>query len=362
VNALERQGQVFGKSTFKAVQQFQKRARLPLTGRLDEDTARALNRILRAKGLLPDEPLFKASGMVKNRSGEPVSGKTVYLFEVDFRGADLFRNADTVARLAGAAGIKQAGTARSGVQGEYEIWFDPQLSEGGLAGVAACVVEQAAISGRSSLVTNKELAEGVEIRGLDILLPKSSERAQSEFSLLVEKVNPLLASARLSLHQLNPDQVRLIAGETVYAGEYLWRERFMAPEAFEGSKAQNGYGLSDGTYLLTIALPSESSGLAGILRSGDTVDIYGYTDESGSAVVSEALTAVTVYKALNSKLVSLDDIDAGLAANSDADPIDYDLAPAYVVFIVDEQQAKVLIGLEKDESLHLTLRETGAQP
>ena len=156
--------------------------------------------------------------------------------------------------------------------------------------------------------------------------------------------------------------VGLVAGDTIYAGEYLWLDRFMTPDAFEESETQNGYGLSDGTYLLTIALPSESSGLAGILRSGDTVDVYGYTDESGSAVASVTLTAVSVYKVLNSKLVSLDDLDTELAANPDADPADYDLAPAYVVFVVNEQQAKVLIGLEKDESLHLTLRETEAQP
>jgi hypothetical protein len=64
---------------------------------------------------------------------------------------------------------------------------------------------------------------------------------------------------------------------------------------------------------------------------------------------------------LNSKLVSLDDIDAELTANPDADPSDCDLAPTYVVFAVNEQQAKVLIGLEKDKSLHLTLRESEAQ-
>lgn len=156
--------------------------------------------------------------------------------------------------------------------------------------------------------------------------------------------------------------VSLVAGDTMYAGEYLWRDRFISAEDYENAISKSGYGLSAGTYLLTIALPSESSGLAGILRAGDTVDVYGYTDESGSAVVSEALTAVSVYKVLNSKLVSLDDLDAELAANPDADPADYDLAPAYVVFTVNEQQAKVLIGLEKDESLHLTLRETEARP
>ena len=156
--------------------------------------------------------------------------------------------------------------------------------------------------------------------------------------------------------------VGLVAGSTVYAGEYLWRDRFISAEDYENAISKSGHDLSEGTYLLTIALPSESSGLAGILRVGDTVDVYGYTDESGSAVASVALTAVSVYKVLNSKLVSLDDLDAELTANPDADPADYDLAPAYVVFTVNEQQAKVLIGLEKDEALHLILRETGARP
>lgn len=153
--------------------------------------------------------------------------------------------------------------------------------------------------------------------------------------------------------------VGLVAVETVYAGEYLWRDRFMTQEVYESAASKTSFGLSDGTYLLTIGLPSESSGIAGILRAGNTVDVYGYTDDSGSTVVTEALTAVRVYEVLNKKLVSLDDLDAELKANSDADPSDYDFAPAYVVFIVNEQQAKVLIGLEKDESLHLTLRETG---
>jgi len=154
----------------------------------------------------------------------------------------------------------------------------------------------------------------------------------------------------------------LVAGDTIYAGEYLWRDCFMTEEAYAKTETKTGYGLSDGTYLLTISLPTESSGIAGILRAGGTVDVYGYTDDSGQAVVSKALTAVTVYKVLNSKLSSLDELDAKLKASPDADLSDYDFAPAYVVFTVNEQQAKLLIGLEKDKSLHLTLRGTEAQP
>ena len=154
----------------------------------------------------------------------------------------------------------------------------------------------------------------------------------------------------------------LVAGDTIYAGEYLWRDRFMTEEAYKEAASKNSLGLSDGTYLLTIALPSESSGLAGILRAGDIVDVYGYTDSGGTVAINEALTGVKVYKVLNDKLVSLDDLDAKLKADSGKDSSDYDFAPAYVVFTVNEQQVKVLIGLEKDKSLHLTLRGTEARP
>ena len=210
-----------------------------------------------------------------------------------------------------------------------------------------------------------------------VLLPRlySAQSGTTEIVKLRQTVeygtvitNDMLTVAEVGVYGLPDNVVRdkselvgLVAGGTIYAGEYLWRDRFLTEEGYENAASKTGYGLSDGTYLLTIALPSESSGLAGILRAGDTVDVYGYTDENGSDVVSEALTSVTVYKVFNSKLVSLDDIDAELTANPDADPTDYDLAPAYVVFIVDEQQAKVLIGLEKDKSLHLTLRETEAR-
>ena len=154
--------------------------------------------------------------------------------------------------------------------------------------------------------------------------------------------------------------VGLVVGGKIYAGEYLWRDHFITAEAYAEKEAKTGLGLTEGTYLLTISLPSESSGVAGILRAGDIVDVYGYAaGENGTVTVSEALSAVTVYDVLNSKLVSLDDLDTELKASPDNDRADYDYAPAYVVFIVNEHQARTLIGLEKDKSLHLTLREAG---
>ena len=179
--------------------------------------------------------------------------------------------------------------------------------------------------------------------------------------------NDMLAFSEVGSYGLPDNIVRdksevvdLVAGSSIYAGEYLWRNRFMTAEAYAEVESKTGYGLSEGTYLLTISLPSESSGLAGILRAGDSVDVYRCADDNGTTVADEALTAVNVIEVLNSKLVSLDDLDAEMEASPDVDPTDYDFVPAYVVFTVNEQQAKTLIGLERDKSLHLVLREAGA--
>ena len=154
--------------------------------------------------------------------------------------------------------------------------------------------------------------------------------------------------------------VGLVAGSTIYAGEYLWHDRFMTQDAYEKATSKAGLDLSDGTYLLTINLPSASAGVAGILRAGDIVDVYGTSGGNGSITVNEELTGVKVHEVLNSKLMSLNDLDAKLKATPNANPSDYDLIPVYVVFIVTDQQARTLIGLEKDKSLHLTLRKAGA--
>lgn len=155
--------------------------------------------------------------------------------------------------------------------------------------------------------------------------------------------------------------IGLVAGSTIYAGEYLWHDRFITEEAYKASEASAGLNLPEGTYLVAVSFPTASSGIAGVLRAGDIVDVYGnIADENGISTVNKVLSSVHVYKVLNSKLMSLDDLDAKLQANQGADPAGYDFAPAYVIFIVNEQQARTLIGLEKEKALHLTLREAGA--
>jgi len=163
-----------------------------------------------------------------------------------------------------------------------------------------------------------------------------------------------------SIVRVKTDIIGLVASSTIYAGEYLWRDRFITEEAYKASEASAGLNLQEGTYLVALSFPSASSGIAGVLRAGDIVDVYeNVEDEDGISAVNMVLTSVNVYKVLNSKLMSLDDLETDMQANPDANPAGYDFAPAYVIFIVNEQQARTLIRLEKEMSLHLTLRDAG---
>lgn len=153
--------------------------------------------------------------------------------------------------------------------------------------------------------------------------------------------------------------IGLVANSVLYSGEYLWRERFITGEDFE-KVGTIGTGLADGNYLLTISFPTTSAGIAGVLRGGSTVDVYSVTeDDVGNVTVNKALKAINVYKVLNSKLQSLDELDAEMKSSSEANSSDYDLVPAFVIVMVNEQQAKTLIYLEKMQALHLALVKSG---
>ncbi len=156
------------------------------------------------------------------------------------------------------------------------------------------------------------------------------------------------------------DLIGKVAATTVYADENLLPERFMCLEDFEKEAVKQDANLEAGQVLITVSFPTVSSGIAGLLRGGDSVDVYEYAaDELGQSVVNKALAGMTVYDVLNSKLISLADLDAEFEADETLNADDYDFVPAYVIFIANEQQAKTLIKLEREKSMHLTLQEAG---
>jgi pilus assembly protein CpaB len=150
-----------------------------------------------------------------------------------------------------------------------------------------------------------------------------------------------------------------VATEPLYTGEMLWQGRLMSEEDYLASKEACTKGLSAGMCLVTLELPSASSGIAGVLRSGYIVDVYECSVSGNSSYsITKCLSSMYVYDVLNSKMESLNNLytkqDAAQAENETS----YDYKPAYVVFRCSEDQAQTLIRLERAKSLYLTLKNT----
>lgn len=153
--------------------------------------------------------------------------------------------------------------------------------------------------------------------------------------------------------------VGLVANETIYAGENLWRDSFITEEEYRAGEKLLDYDLSGSMCLVTVAMPSDSAGVAGYLRAGDIVDVYNCRESSeidGITQVSEALMSVKVCNVLNQDLQSVDDVETLWEQDTEGSWSDYDFAPAFVVFYVNNAQAQTLMSLERDNALHLTLR------
>lgn len=154
------------------------------------------------------------------------------------------------------------------------------------------------------------------------------------------------------------DAVGKIAAENLYEGEYLSSNRIAAPEEYNKWNNAEASDLSGDNCLITIKFPSASSGIAGILRAGNIVDIFECAEnEEGLNVTEKRMESMYVYSVMNKDLESLNELDEKKSKMLEEDA-DYDFEPAYVVFRCTESQAQELIRLEKEESLHLTLRRT----
>ena len=149
-----------------------------------------------------------------------------------------------------------------------------------------------------------------------------------------------------------------VAVENLHAGEYLWEDRILSEEAYRVKAAADNRGLAKSSCLVTVEFPTASAGIAGILRAGDVVDVYGCTqDEERNYTVERSLSSLYVYEVMNTKLESLTELDQRIAELPEEEN-SYDLQPAFVVFRCTEQQARILIRLEAEKALHLTYRRT----
>jgi pilus assembly protein CpaB len=154
--------------------------------------------------------------------------------------------------------------------------------------------------------------------------------------------------------------VGMVASENLYAGEYLTGKHLMTEDEYKKAEQESKLGLTGGMSLITIEFPSSSAGVAGVLRSGDTADVYEYIKEKNEngeevSLTELAMSGIYVFDVLNRNMESLSDLDARKEALPEGDNTTFDFAPAFVVLRCDQQQILTLIRLERTDALHLAL-------
>lgn len=160
--------------------------------------------------------------------------------------------------------------------------------------------------------------------------------------------------------------VGTVAGADLYAGELLWLDRLVPEEEYRTQENARSLGLTRGLRLTAVRLPSASAGIAGVLRAGDTVDVYEYVEEKNEdgeeiRYVRLVQGSMVIHDVLNNALESLTSLDEQLAAVPEGEEApSLDFVPAYVIFRCSAEESRELIRLENTKTLHLVLRKTGA--
>lgn len=197
---------------------------------VDGPTASLLNKLLTENGLLIStgaiDPAtnYTVSGKVVNQFGEGIGNKPVMAYDVDLKGARIYKTAKTIADVSTNGGMQLLGNTVSGTDGSYSIAFTyAQFSnlEIGLADVVCYATSTAAdgtitIAGLSAMTKDSDYINGLSVINLDIQLTATTERGISEYGRLTAVILPFVQGNQLQLFQLSgsDDQVNFLASET----------------------------------------------------------------------------------------------------------------------------------------------------
>jgi Tc toxin complex TcA C-terminal TcB-binding domain/Neuraminidase-like domain/PA14 domain/Salmonella virulence plasmid 28.1kDa A protein len=245
INADEVKNQQVGQSTLVTVRRLQEENKLKIPEGIlvDQPTADIINKLLQQKGQLdptnpnptnpnPTNPnpggganggtipaTYSVSGTVFNSLGEGLASITVFAFDVDLRGARVYRTAKTLEELKANGGMQPLGTAITGANGNYSISFTSDqfsAAELGLADVVVYAVQnEVLILAMSRLTTDADYVGGTTITNLNITIANSTTRGISEYTLLLAAANNFLKISGLQLSDIfgSSDQQIFLASE-----------------------------------------------------------------------------------------------------------------------------------------------------
>jgi len=212
--------------TAKAVHDFQSQNKIPgnTAVLVDQATADFLNRLLKDRKLLDDAggaaaaKTYTISGKVLNARSEALEGKSVQAFDLDLRGARIYKTAQTLDEITANKGMRPLGSAVSRTDGTYSITFTNQQlnpAEPGLPDVIVYAVKDNKIIGRSALSTDTNFTNGNLLQGWDVVVAGIADRGPSEFTTLLQQVQDRLRISSVAMNELldSTDQIDFLATE-----------------------------------------------------------------------------------------------------------------------------------------------------
>jgi len=205
----------FGQTTRQAVLEFQEKQGLDTTGLVDGVTASRIN--VAVVALESEEEKMSVSGKTLKQTGEKVSHQKLYAYDVDLRGASIYRTVQNFEKLEEQGGFEFLAELNSDRKGNYNFTFTRaqyQEAERKKADVIVFAVIDEEIIGRSRLVKSTEYTDRGEIRNLDVIITRQVAD-QTEYELLMAKLNQFLEESEVTLLELvsSGDQTTFTAEE-----------------------------------------------------------------------------------------------------------------------------------------------------
>lgn len=213
----ERSAAFFGDTTTAAIRRFQESLHLPITGSVDEATAKNLNDNLRNRQLL--DKTFRVSGHVYDAFGQPMMQATVVAFDVDLRGVPLINTVTNIRETMQMNGFQWIGSIATNTEGYYQIDFDTENFINGdksHADIICFLAQNDKIVERSRMTTKRDYTENA-IQNLDIrLAAEATIKGIAEYTALINAITPILRNSDLRLNELvnSPQQIDFLAQET----------------------------------------------------------------------------------------------------------------------------------------------------
>ncbi len=218
VNTAEVAAHKAGESTLKQVRAFQAKVNIPIDESLllDNATYDAMVEKIREKKLTLGNNGFTVNGTVYDNSGAPAKRQQLIAFDVDLKGAAIYRQVSTLKDILKNGGFEYLGETYSDAKGFYIIKFfsfQYKKAERKKADVIVFAVEDDLIIGRSCIVNSEDYSDKGEVKNLSVLITKNNRK--TEYEMLMAALNPFLEESRVRLIDLakSEDQVHFVAGE-----------------------------------------------------------------------------------------------------------------------------------------------------